>query len=157
MTSAKQSNCSKELTTQGASFVTLLTFSQLRGCMGSLQATRSLIEDVNHNANAAAFKDPRFSALLTSDIDKLSLQISVLGPESEIQFSSEQELLQQLVPGQDGLILTERQHRATFLPIVWEQLQDPKVFLNNLKQKAGLSEDYWSQTIKISRYSTISF
>jgi len=39
-------------------------------------------------------------------------------------FSSEQDLLAQLQPDIDGLILEEGFHRGTFLPSVWEQLPE---------------------------------
>ena len=45
---------------KAASFVTLTQHGQLRGCIGTLQAYRPLLEDVSSNARAAAFKDPRF-------------------------------------------------------------------------------------------------
>jgi AMMECR1 domain-containing protein len=43
--------------------VTLHHNEALRGCIGSLQAYRSLIEDISGNAFSAAFQDPRFAPL----------------------------------------------------------------------------------------------
>jgi len=152
-----KTSCPALLIQPGASFVSLHINAELRGCVGSLQATKALIDDVNHNANAAAFTDPRFAALQELEFDHLSLNISVLQPATDMQFSSEQDLLNQLLPKIDGLVFTQGRHCATFLPVVWEQLPEPSMFLNNLKQKAGLTAQYWSETIKISRYTTISF
>lgn len=146
-----------ELQLQRACFVTLHKGSQLRGCIGSLQAHRPLVVDVSENAYAAAFKDPRFSPLQQSEIDKISISISVLTPSTDIQFSSENDLLNQIRPGIDGLILAEGYHQGTFLPSVWEQLEKPEDFLNHLKVKAGLPADYWSDQILVSRYQTESF
>ncbi len=141
----------------GASFVTLNEHGQLRGCIGSLEPVRPLVEDVAHNAWAAAFSDPRFPPLRASELPDLDLHISVLSPATPMQFDSEQDLIRQLRPGVDGLVLEEGYHRGTFLPAVWESLPDPRDFLQHLKLKAGLPADYWSDTIRVSRYTTESF
>ena len=147
----------EELQRKAACFVTLHKNGELRGCIGSLEAHRPLVEDVSENAFAAAFRDPRFFALQDDEFDQLSLSISVLTPAQPMQFSSEQDLIAQLRPGVDGLILQEGYHRGTFLPSVWEQLPDPHQFLQHLKMKAGLSPDHWSDQIEVSRYQTESF
>lgn len=141
----------------GACFVTLHSHGELRGCIGSLQAHQPLIEDVAHNAYAAAFSDPRFPPLHVSELAGLEIHLSLLSPASPLTFESEEALLQQLRPGEDGLILEEGRQRGTFLPSVWEQLPAPELFLQHLKQKAGLPPDYWSDTLKVSRYTTESF
>jgi AmmeMemoRadiSam system protein A len=141
----------------GACFVTLNRHGQLRGCIGSLEAYRPLAEDVSENAYAAAFRDPRFNPLQASELEDLTLSISVLSPAQPMSFSSEQDLLQQIRPGIDGLILEHGYHRGTFLPSVWEQLPNPVEFLRHLKQKAGLPADFWADDIRISRYQTESF
>ncbi len=141
----------------GASFVTLKKHGKLRGCMGSLTARRALAEDVAHNAYAAAFSDPRFSPLTEAEFVKLDFHLSVLTPAVPMSFRSETDLLRQLQPGIDGLVLEDGAHRGTFLPSVWESLPEAQQFLQHLKQKAGLPAHYWSDTLKISRYSTDSF
>lgn len=141
----------------GASFVTLQANRQLRGCIGSLEAHRPLIEDVAQNAFAAAFRDPRFEPLEPRELDRLGLEISVLSPPTPIEVGSEQDLLRQLRPGEDGLILQEGGNRGTFLPSVWESLPEPRLFLQHLKLKAGLPPDYWSSTLRVWRYGTESF
>ncbi len=140
-----------------ASFVTLKKRGQLRGCIGSLEAHRSMVEDVVHNADAAAFSDPRFPPLLQDELPGLELDISLLTPAQEMQFSSEKDLIAQLQPGIDGLILEEGYRRGTFLPSVWEQLPNPEQFLQHLKLKAGLPPNHWSANIRISRYTTQIF
>jgi AmmeMemoRadiSam system protein A len=148
---------SAALQQDGASFVTLHLNQQLRGCIGSLQAYRPLIKDVSENAFAAAFRDPRFTPLKAPESDNLAIHLSILTPAEPIFFSSEQELLKKIEPGVDGLILEDNTHRGTFLPSVWESLPEPALFLAHLKQKAGLPVNYWSDSIKISRYQTQSF
>lgn len=141
----------------GASFVTIKKNGQLRGCIGSLQAHKPLVADVAHNAYAAAFSDHRFAPLAARELADIELEISILSPAQPMDFSDENDLLEQIRPGIDGLILEEGVHRGTFLPTVWESLPDSKSFVQNLKQKAGLSPDYWSPTVKIFRYTSESF
>jgi len=143
--------------TQGASFITLEKKGQLRGCIGSLQAHRPLITDVVANACSAAFKDPRFPAVEADELDDLVLKISVLSAPEEMKFTSEADLLAQIRPGEDGLILQDGSKRGTFLPQVWEQLPEISQFWAHLKRKAGLPDNHWSKTVRVWRYSTESF
>jgi len=141
-----------------ATFVTLHLQQQLRGCIGILEAHQPLVNDVAYNAQAAAFQDPRFSPVSAREASQLEIQISVLSASEEMRFSSEQDLIAQLRTGVDGLILEEGEtHRGTFLPSVWQQVPSPGVFLKHLKQKAQLPPDYWSETLRVYRYTTESF
>jgi uncharacterized protein len=140
-----------------ATFVTLKQGSGLRGCVGSLQAVRTLRDDVRANAVAAAFRDPRFAPLEASELARTLLEVSLLSPEERIEAASEAELLAQLRPGVDGVILDYGRHRATLLPQVWQHVRDPRDFLAALKVKAGLPEDFWSQAMRISRYETTTW
>ena len=144
---------SPRLREPGACFVTLRRSGRLRGCVGSLDATRSLVEDVAHNAFASAFRDSRFEPL-TEEEERagFDVHLSVLTPPEPLPCRSEAELLSKLQPGIDGLILQDGPHRATFLPSVWESLTEPKKFLTELKRKAGLSENHWSDGIRFQRY-----
>ncbi len=141
----------------GACFVTLEIDHQLRGCIGSLEARRPLAEDLLENGYAAAFRDPRFPPLSQQEYPQVSIKLSLLTPAEPMQFDSEADLIRQLLPGTDGLILSEGFRRGTFLPSVWEQLPDPHDFLSHLKRKAGLPTDYWSDTIQVERYRTEQF
>ena len=139
-----------------ASFVTLTIEKQLRGCIGSLEAYQPLIADVIHNAYSAAFQDPRFYPLTEKEYPRIHIHISVLSQPEPMRFQSEEDLIQQLRPSVDGLILTERDYRGTFLPSVWESLPDRKQFLAQLKIKAGLPQDYWSSSVTVDRYTAES-
>lgn len=138
-----------------ATFITLTKNGQLRGCIGSLVPYRTLRQDIIQNAYAAAFRDPRFPTLKANELKDLSVSISIHSQPKVIQFESEQDLLTKLKPGFDGLILTEGNKRGTFLPSVWDELPSAELFLNHLKEKAGLTADYWSDTIQIERYDSI--
>jgi len=150
-------NVPDELMKERASFVTLELGGRLRGCIGMLEACRPLAEDVAQNAHAAAFEDPRFPPLSREEFDSLDIHISVLSPPEEISFSSEADLLAQIRPGVDGLILQEGYQRGTFLPSVWEELPGKEEFLGHLKLKAGLPNTYWSDTLLVFRYTAEYF
>jgi AmmeMemoRadiSam system protein A len=140
-----------------ATFVTLKRGVQLRGCVGSLQRTRALHDDVRLNAVAAAFRDPRFAPLDLHELPQISLEVSLLSAEERVAVACEEELIARLRPGIDGLMVEYGRHRATLLPQVWQQLQDPREFLAALKVKAGLPEDFWSPGMIISRYQVITW
>lgn len=136
----------------GATFVTLMEKGQLRGCIGSLQAYRPLIEDVRANAVAAAFRDPRFAPLHAIELSHVHIEVSLLTAPNAMHFTDEADALAQLQPGVDGVIFEYTHHRSTFLPQVWEQLPTPEAFMAQLKRKAGLPGDFWSPEVRLCRY-----
>lgn len=141
-----------ELKKSGACFVTLTQDGDLRGCIGTLEAYRSLKEDIEANAIASAFCDPRFLPLTQAEWPVTEVEISILTPAKAIEFKNESDLLQQLQPGKDGVIIAYGEQRATFLPQVWEQLPEPKQFFSRLKQKAGLPVEFPVERLHIERY-----
>jgi len=147
----------ESLRVQRASFVTLKRHHQLRGCIGHLEAFQSLVQDVAENAWSAAFRDPRFAPLRPHELPGLTIHISVLSPPEPISFTDEMDLLDKLRPGVDGLILKDGPSQGTFLPSVWKSLKTPVEFWFHLKEKAGLPNNYWSDTLMVSRYTTESF
>lgn len=145
------------LRADGASFVTLKADLRLRGCVGTLTATQPLATDVARNAYSAAFADPRFPRVRADEVPYLTLAVSVLGKPVPLPVATETELLASLRPGVDGLILEGLGRRATFLPDVWEELDNPRDFVSSLKRKAGLDGTFWSGALRFSRYHTYSF
>jgi AmmeMemoRadiSam system protein A len=136
----------------GATFVTLTQQGQLRGCIGSLEAHRPLAQDVRENAQAAAFRDPRFSPLAVEEFEVTSVEVSLLTPAVALSFRDEADFMVQLRPGIDGIVFQYGRHRSTFLPQVWESLPDSVQFMQQLKRKAGLPPNFWHETVSISRY-----
>ena len=137
----------------GACFVTLVRQQALRGCIGSLQAHRSLLADLKSNAVSAAFSDPRFSPLRHKEFAETAIEISLLGETKAVEFRNEVDALSKLRPGQDGVIFEFSRYSSTFLPQVWEQLPEPDQFMAHLKRKAGLPENFWHESIRLARYS----
>ncbi len=141
----------------GACFVTLTRKQHLRGCIGSLQAERPLLDDVRKNALAAAFHDPRFDPLTEAEFAEIALEISLLSAIEPIRFTSEDDAIGQLQPHIDGVIFEYGHHRGTYLPQVWEKLSEPREFLTSLKYKAGLPPDFWDAEVKLARYAVTSW
>lgn len=142
---------------QGACFVTLHEQGSLRGCIGSIEASRPLLDDVIHNTFASAFRDHRFAPVQEHELPALHIEISILTPKQLMTAKTETELLADLRPGIDGLLIDSARYRATFLPQVWEQLPEPELFLAHLKQKARMPTDVWPEDIACYKYQCIKF
>jgi hypothetical protein len=143
------------LAAPGAAFVTLRRNGQLRGCIGSPLARRKLADDVIDHAFNAAFRDPRFPKLSLLELSGLELSVSVLTPPVAMWFESEADVLAQLRPDEDGLIIEDLGLRSLYLPSVWQEISDPRVFLRTLKMKAGLRAEHFSPTFQASRFRSI--
>lgn len=135
-----------------ATFVTLRRGGELRGCIGELEARLPLVESTAAMAFQAAFSDPRFAPLTAGELADLDVEISILGPLERIEVASEAQLLQELRPGVDGLVLRDGAARGTYLPSVWESLPEPRDFVGELKRKAGLPRTHWSSSLELSRF-----
>lgn len=142
-----------ELASPGACFITLTAGGALRGCIGSLVAHRSLAADLLANGVAAATQDPRFSPVDRDELDGVRIEVSLLSPPQLLSYRDGEELLRLLRPGVDGVVLSLAGRRSTFLPQVWEQLPDPRQFLEHLCRKAGLSGECWRQGARIEIYT----
>ena len=147
----------RDLKAVRASFVTLQLRGQLRGCIGHLEAVQSLVVDVSENAFAAAFQDPRFNPLTAQEWPSVDIHLSLLTRPEPMHFQDEADLVRQIQPGVDGLILQDGPNRGTFLPSVWESLPQAADFLSHLKLKAGLPANHWSGRVEVYRYRTESF
>ena len=137
----------------GACFVTLTQGGELRGCIGTLEARRTLLADVKSNAVAAALQDPRFTPLQLIELSRTDIELSLLSPMQVLRFESEQHALSQLHPGTHGVLLEFGPHRSTFLPQVWEQLPTAVEFIAQLKRKAGLPQDFWASDLRLHHYT----
>jgi AmmeMemoRadiSam system protein A len=130
---------------QRGTFVTLKIGNQLRGCMGCLTPSETILEGIRRNAINAAFNDPRFPALTAPELEQAEIEVSILTNPRELEYSAGSDLLKKLRPNIDGVIISKGMARATFLPQVWEQLPGTEDFLAHLCRKAGLSPDEWKK------------
>ena len=149
---------SPALRKKGASFVTLKKGGMLRGCVGTLEAKKPLVEDVRERAVAAAFQDFRFPPLHPDELSQVKIEISVLTEAVPVSYRSAADLVSSLTPGLDGVVLSDGFHRATFLPQVWDKFPEPEAFLSRLCAKMGLKEGTWrDRHLDVSLYRVEKF
>lgn len=133
------------LQAHGASFVTLTTGGQLRGCIGALEPYQPLAEDVREHAIAAALSDYRFPPVRPEELPHIHIEVSRLTLPRPLEYTDADDLLAKLRPGIDGVVLRDGARRATFLPQVWQSLPDKVEFLEHLCLKMGASPHLWRQ------------
>lgn len=138
----------------GASFVTIEEETKLRGCIGTVVAHRALVDDLVHNAYNAGFSDPRFAPLTKDDISKIKINISLLSEPEKMNFKDEADLINQLQPMKDGLIIKDEGLQGVYLPTVWEQITEKEMFLKSLKIKAGMPPTHFSSHFEAFRFKT---
>lgn len=127
-----------ELQEKRGAFVTLHKRGELRGCIGFIRGYKSIAASVAEMARAAAFDDPRFSALRQSELDEIELEISVLGDLIPIEDTG------QIQIGRDGLYLQHPHGSGLLLPQVpLEWNWDLPTYLKQLCRKAGLPDTAW--------------
>ncbi|QOY54393.1 AmmeMemoRadiSam system protein A [Candidatus Sulfurimonas marisnigri] len=136
-----------------AAFVTLKYNNDLRGCIGSIVAHRTLYDDIVYNAISAGFSDPRFEHIHVDELSNISLEVSVLSEPTILEYKDFEDLCEKVKPKVDGLILKHRAYHGTFLPQVWEQLPTPKLFLEHLSMKAGATPYIYVDHPTIYRFS----
>lgn len=154
----QDADLSEVLAQKGASFVTLTMDGELRGCIGSLEAYQSLVEDVRDHARQAALEDYRFPPVTKGEIPRLHIEISILTPYAPLKYQNPGDLPGLLNPNVDGVILKDGFRRATFLPQVWQQLPAPEEFLSHLCTKMGASADVWRRKVlEVSIYHVEEF
>lgn len=126
-----------------ACFVTLTERSALRGCIGNLTPEMPLYRAVLENTRSAALHDPRFPAVTEREVGQLEIEISVLTEPQPLAYSSPEDLLANLRPHRDGVVLRMGSAVATYLPQVWDDLPDKAAFLDSLARKAGRRAGDW--------------
>ncbi len=142
----------------GATFVTLTRDKELRGCIGSLEATRPLAEDVRVHAVAAALEDYRFPPVQEDELPLILIEISRLSTPNKIIYQDPNEVLSQIRPGIDGVIIKKGVRRATFLPQVWEKVPEVETFMEMLCRKMGAASDCWrASNVEIFTYQVEKF
>ncbi|MCU0531576.1 MAG: AmmeMemoRadiSam system protein A [Syntrophales bacterium] len=119
-------------------FVSLKKRGKLRGCIGFIEARKSLAKTVEEMAAAAAFQDPRFPPLRREELQDLKLEVSVLSPLRRVFDVSEIEV------GAHGLYIRRGGRAGLLLPqVATEWRWDRELFLKETCRKAGLAPDAW--------------
>ena len=147
----------RPLQARRATFVTLTQGGELRGCIGSILPSRALVADVVENACRAALHDPRFGAIVPAELARTDVSVSILSHPRRMPIGSTADLLSQLRPGEDGLILIDGQRQSLFLPKVWDMLPDPRAFVGHLKQKGGIAPSSEPPSLQAYRFTAETF
>jgi AmmeMemoRadiSam system protein A len=131
---------------------------RLRGCIGNLAPTDPLAEGIRRNALNAALQDPRFAPLTAKELDQMSIEVSILTEPRPLPYADAQDLVRQLRPRIDGVVIRKGYASATFLPQVWDQLPEAVGFLDHFCLKAGLPRDAWKRSpLEVSTYQVQHF
>ncbi|MDA8138320.1 MAG: AmmeMemoRadiSam system protein B [Desulfobacteraceae bacterium] len=139
-------------------FVTLKMDHDLRGCIGTLTGRGPIVEEVREYSLHAAFDDPRFKPLTAKELERVTIEVSVLTKPQPLEYAGADDLIAKLRPNVDGVILKKGYRSATFLPQVWEQLPKPESFLTHLCLKAGLEGDAWRrERLEVETYQVQYF
>ncbi|MBW2055976.1 MAG: AmmeMemoRadiSam system protein A [Deltaproteobacteria bacterium] len=144
---------SERLNEKRGAFVTLKKGDELRGCIGSIRASRPLYKTVAAMAEEAAFNDPRFPPVSPQELDDLDIEISVMTPLTRVENVEEIEV------GKDGIYIEKGFYSGLLLPqVATEYGWDRTTFLEHTCYKAGLHKDAWKEKeTKIYKFSADIF
>lgn len=133
-------------------FVTLRKRGALRGCIGYIEPVKPLYVAVAQNTYNAAVRDERFDPVQSSELENLTIDISVIGPLKRVDSPRE------IVLGFHGVVLEKEECKSIFLPqVAVEQNWDLEELLSQLSLKAGLSRNDWESGAAFSVFTTESF
>lgn len=142
-------------------FVTIETYPEkdLRGCIGYPYPVKGLAQSVVDCAISSATGDPRFPEMSREELDKCTIEISVLTVPEVIRVKDCKEYPKCIKVGKDGLIVEYGYYSGLLLPIVpVEQKWDEEEFLSQTCCKAGISMDMWlSPKVKIYKFQSQVF
>ena len=144
----------KDLPPATGAFVTLKKGGELRGCIGTLECRRTLPEEVARVAVSAALEDPRFEPVRPSELNQLSVEVSVLGPLEPIDPTDPGAI----EIGRHGLVVEQGFRRGLLLPqVATEWNWDRETFLAHTCAKAGLPADCWRHGARVYRFAAEVF
>jgi len=138
----------REMTENAAgAFVSIHEFGDLRGCIGTIAATRSCIaEEIIGNAISAAVRDPRFDPIQPSELPNLEISVDILRPAEPVHS------LDELNVRRYGVIVTKGWQRGLLLPNL-EGIDTPEKQVAIAKRKAGISPD--DDQVQLERFEVV--
>lgn len=127
-------------------FVTLHKNGELRGCIGTINPTKSTIaEEIIHNAISSSTRDPRFPQVVESELEDLEISVDVLKEAEKI------ESISQLDVYRYGVIVSRGFRRGLLLPNI-EGIDNPEMQVAIALQKAGIMPD---EKFEMERFEVI--
>lgn len=148
----KRQNYDNYLFNQGASFVTLRLKNNNKIVFGSPYAYKAVAADIADNIYHILSDKKNLKKIKGKQAD---LVVELLTEPEEIAFLSYDDLLTQITPDIDGLIIQSGEREGILLPEYWNDAKSKDDFITELKLKAGLSPTYWNDELKIFRFRTV--
>lgn len=127
-------------------FVSIKENGSLRGCIGTICATRdSIAEEIIENAISAACRDPRFPPVECEELDELVISVDVLGDTEEIDSPDKLDVKRY------GVIVTKGRKRGLLLPNL-DGVDTVEEQIAIAKRKAGIGE---MEDVALERFEVI--
>ncbi len=127
---------SSRLHQEAGAFVTLYLKGELKGCIGFIESRLPLYNTVAEVAAKSAVADPRFENVKSSELEDISIEISVLSPMQALENTDD------LVVGRNGVMIVKGYSRGLLLPqVATENGWDREQFLSYVCLKAGLDKN----------------
>jgi len=151
-TAARTESSADVLSRPSGAFVTLHHRGELRGCIGHIEASEPLGQVIARCAVAAGSSDPRFAAVVASELPDIAIELSILGPLEPVADIQEIEI------GRHGLVVEHGWHRGLLLPqVATEWKWDRETFVAETCRKAGLPREAWKTGATIWKFEAEVF
>lgn len=132
---------------RAGAFVSIHKNGDLRGCIGTISATRdNLADEIIENAVSAATRDPRFPAIEMSELPELEISVDVLGDAEEISSIDDLDVKRY------GVIVTKGSRRGLLLPNL-DGVDTPEYQVHIAKMKAGIAPG--EEGVKLERFEVV--
>jgi uncharacterized protein len=140
----------------GGVFVTLSEYpsGELRGCIGFPRAVYPLRVAIPRAAQAAATEDPRFLPLRSTDLSRVTVEVSILTEPEPMPGPKGRAGTDSIRVGVDGLIVEGYGQSGLLLPqVAAEQGWNAEQFLRETCRKAGLDGAAWrAPAVRVYRF-----
>ncbi len=136
------------LSTRAGAFVSIHEHGELRGCIGTISATRSCVaEEIIGNAVSASTRDPRFPAIRPDELPWLDINVDVLGEAEDIDSEDELDVKRY------GVIVSCGHRRGLLLPDL-DGIDTPRQQVEIAMKKGGIHkfEKYKLQRFEVIRH-----
>ena len=122
------------LSKRAGAFVSIHKNGQLRGCIGTISATKkNLAEEIISNAVSACSRDPRFNPVSADELKYLEISVDVLGEIEDIDSPDELDVKR------FGVIVSSDSRRGLLLPNL-DGVETVDQQIEIARRKGGISE-----------------
>ena len=133
---------------RAGTFVSIHKNGRLRGCIGTIMATRnSIAEEIIANAVSACSRDPRFSPIREEELKDLEISVDVLGEIEDIQSPDELDVKRY------GVIVSCGRRKGLLLPDL-DGIDTVEEQIGIAREKGGIGKDekYQLQRFEVIRH-----